>query len=128
MTLPCSIRITQKSAKIAFPFTRRGLVPEAVSSFFLPRLIGYSRAMHILTTGETLPAGNKLLEGLFSEVLDTPPEGVLKRGIEIAEEIAERVSLVSAYLTKELVWRGPGTPEETHLLDSEIIFQLFSGV
>ena len=84
--------------------------------------------MHVLTTGETLPAGSKLLEGLFSEVLDTPPESVLKRGIEIAEEIAERVSLVSAYLTKELVWRGPGTPEETHLLDSEIIFQLFSGV
>ncbi|KAF8532337.1 ClpP/crotonase-like domain-containing protein, partial [Trichophaea hybrida] len=72
MTLPCTIRITHSSAKIAFPFVGRGLVPEAASAWFLSSLIGLLRASHILTTGETLPAGDKLLEGLFSEVLAKP--------------------------------------------------------
>ncbi|RPB03394.1 enoyl-CoA hydratase/carnithine racemase [Choiromyces venosus 120613-1] len=128
MTLPCTIRIARKGARIAFPFTQRGLIPEACSSWFLPKLIGHSRAMHILTTGETLPAQHKLLDGLFSEVIEGPPEKVLERGVQIAEGISGKTSLVSTYLTKVLMWRGPGTAEETHLLDSEIIYQMFAGV
>ncbi|KAF8250035.1 ClpP/crotonase [Wilcoxina mikolae CBS 423.85] len=126
MTLPCTIRITHSSAKIAFPFVGRGLVPEAASAWFLPRLIGLSRASHILTTGETLPAGDKLLEGLFSEVL-AKPEDVLLRAYSIAEKIATQASAVSAYLVKAMLFHTPSTPEETHLLDSRLLGELYNG-
>jgi enoyl-CoA hydratase/carnithine racemase len=124
MTLPCTIRIACKSAKIAFPFVRRGLVPEATSSFFLPRLIGYSKALHIFSTGETLPADSKLLEGLFSEILDTP-EAVQQRGVEIASEIASKTSAVSGWLVEKMMWRGATSPEEAHLLESSLLQGLF---
>ena len=78
MQLPCAIRIAYAQAKIGFVFARRGLVMEAASSFFLPRLIGYSRALHLTTTGATYRADSKLLDGLYSEVMDTP-EAVMTR-------------------------------------------------
>lgn len=83
MQLPCAIRIAYAQAKIGFVFARRGLVMEAASSFFLPRLIGFSRALHLTTTGATYKADSKLLEGLYSEVLETP-EAVMARWV--AEE------------------------------------------
>lgn len=126
MTLPCTIRLTHKQAKIAFPFVQRGIVPEAVSSWFLPRLIGHSRALHILTTGEVLPGGHRLLDGLFSEVLEGPEE-VVRRANEIAEVIATKTSAVSNYLTKAMLWHQKETPEETHLLDSRIMAELYQG-
>lgn len=97
---------------------------EAASSFFLPRLIGHSRAMHLVTTGAVYPADDKLLEGLFSEVLDSP-DAVLPRALEIAEEIARNTSSVSWALMRDMMYRGMPTAEETHLLDSKLIFELF---
>ena len=72
MQLPCAIRIAYSQAKIGVVFARRGLVMEAASSFFLPRLIGFSRALHLTTTGATYRADSNLLNGLYSEVLETP--------------------------------------------------------
>lgn len=123
LTLPMTIRIALSSAKIGFVFSRRGLVPEAASSYFLPRLIGYAKALHVCTTGAVYKADDKLLEGLFSETRDTPEE-VVKRALEIAEEIAGNTSTVSNVLTKEMIWRGPGSAEETHLLDSRVLHGL----
>ncbi|KAF2218884.1 enoyl-CoA hydratase [Elsinoe ampelina] len=125
MTLPMSIRIAYKEAKIGFVFARRGLVMEACSSFFLPRLIGHSRAMHLVTTGATYPASHKLLENLFSETLDKADQ-VLPRALEIAEEVASNTSVVSNAVMKDLMYRGPPSAEQTHLLDSKIIFDLFT--
>ncbi|KAF2668828.1 enoyl-CoA hydratase/isomerase family protein [Microthyrium microscopicum] len=124
MTLPMAIRIAPKTAKIGFVFGRRGLIMEAASSFFLPRLIGRSRAMHLVTTGLTYSPAHRLMDGLFSEVVDTPAE-VLPRAIELAEDIAVNVSSVSWALMRDLMWRGKGSAEETHLLDSRIIYELF---
>lgn len=98
---------------------------EACSHFYLPRLIGLSRAMHLVTTGATYRADSKLCEGLFSETLDAP-EKVLPRALEIAEDVAKNTSVVSTYLMKEMLWRGPDSPEGAHLLDSKIIYSLFS--
>lgn len=120
-----TIRLAPKDAKIGFVFARRGLVMEAASSYFLPRLIGFSRAMHLITTGATHPAGHKLYDGLFSEVLDRP-EDVLPRALEIASEITENCSGVSWALMRDMMWRNPGTAEEAHLLDSKIIYSMFS--
>lgn len=125
MTLPCTIRITHNDSKISFPFVRRGLVPEACSSWFLPRLIGHSRAIHVLSTGETLPGGSRLLDGLFSEVLEKR-EDVLPRAYKLAQMIATQTSAVSGYLVKEMLWRGLSTPEETHLLESRLLAELFT--
>jgi enoyl-CoA hydratase/carnithine racemase len=125
MTLPCAIRIVPKTAKIGFVFARRGLVMEAASSYFLPRLLGYSKAMHLVTTGSVYPAGHKLLDGLFSEITETSAE-VLPRALEIATEIAEKTSSVSWALMRDMIWRGPDSAEESHLLDSKLIYGLFS--
>ena len=124
MTLPMNIRIAYKGAKIGFVFSRRGLVMEACSSFFLPRLIGHSRAMQAITTGATYLAGDKIWDGLFSEVVDTP-EGVLPKALEVAEDVVRNTSSVSTYLMKELMFRDAGSPEGQHLLDSRIIYELF---
>jgi len=125
MTLPMTIRIAYKDAKIGFVFARRGLIMEACSSFFLPKLIGHSRALHLITTGSTYPASHPLLQNLFSETLATV-DGVLPRALEIADEIVKNTSSVSFALMKELIWRGPSSAEATHLLDSRLIYELFS--
>lgn len=125
MALPMSIRIAYKDAKIGFVFARRGIVMEACSSYFLPKLIGLSRAMHLVTTGAVHRASEPIFGGLFSETLDTP-EKVLPRAIELAEEISNNTSVVSTTLMKEMMFRNPDSPEGAHLLDSKIIYSLFS--
>jgi enoyl-CoA hydratase/carnithine racemase len=124
LTLPMSIRLTHKAAKIGFVFARRGLVMEACSSFYLPRLIGYSRAMQAVTTGATYPASHPVWDGLFAEVLNRP-EDVLPRALEVAGDVVRNTSTVSTYLMKEMIWRGRGSAEGTHLLDSRVLFELF---
>ena len=96
---------------------------EAASSFFLPRLIGYGRAMHVVATGAVYRADDALLSGLFSEFADTA-EGVVRRAVELAEEVAGNVSAVSGFLSRELMWRGKGSAEEQHLLDSRVLANL----
>ncbi|KAI9877488.1 MAG: hypothetical protein M1830_003785 [Pleopsidium flavum] len=125
MTLPAAIRIAAAPAKCGFVFARRGIVMEASSSYFLPRLIGYSKAIHLTTTGLTYPATSPLLADLFSEVLPTPAE-VLPRALELAQDIAQNTSAVSTYLMRQMMWRNPGTAESTHLLDSRLLYELFS--
>lgn len=124
MTLPASIRLATAGSKIGFVFSRRGLVMEAISSFFLPRLIGHSRALHLTTTGSTYPADHALLRDLFSEVLPTA-EKCRERALELAADIAQNTSTVATSLMREMMYRGPGSAEETHLLDSAVIYGLF---
>ncbi|KAJ4314416.1 hypothetical protein N0V94_006465 [Neodidymelliopsis sp. IMI 364377] len=124
MTLPMNIRLCYRDAKIGFVFARRGLVMEACSSFFLPRLIGHSRAMQAITTGSVYLAKDKVFEGLFAELLDTP-EAVLPRALEVAVEVVRNTSVVSTYLMKEMMYRDAGSPEGQHLLDSRVIYELF---
>lgn len=124
MTLPAAIRVAYSGAKVGFVFARRGIVMEAASSFFLPRLIGLSRALHLTTTGSVYPANHPLLSSLFSEILPTP-EATLARGLEIATEIAENTSTVSTALMRDLMYRGPDSAEATHLLDSRLLWALF---
>ncbi|KAK0653890.1 putative enoyl-CoA hydratase [Lasiodiplodia hormozganensis] len=126
MTLPMAIRVAHRDAKIGFVFARRGIVMEACSSFFLPRLIGHSRALHLTTTGAVYRAADKLLDPLFTELCDRPAD-VLPRALAIADEVVANTSLVSTNLMKELMWRDAGSAEGQHLLDSRILYELFSG-
>ncbi|KIV93672.1 hypothetical protein PV10_04867 [Exophiala mesophila] len=124
MCLPAAIRIAYAKAKVGFVFSRRGLIMEACSSFFLPRLIGHSRALHLTTTGSVYTADNPLFGTLFSETLPTP-EAVLPRALELADEIAKNTSTVSTKMMRDLMYRGPDSAEGAHLLDSRIIHGLF---
>lgn len=85
----------------------------------------HSRAMHLVTTGATYPASHPLLSNLFSETLPRA-EDVLPRALKIADDVVKNTSTVSTYLMKELMWRGPSSAEATHLLDSRLIYELFS--
>ncbi|KPM36775.1 hypothetical protein AK830_g9802 [Neonectria ditissima] len=125
MTLPANIRVASRDAKIGFVFGRRGFNMEACSSFFLPRLVGTSKALHLTTTGAVYPATHRLYDDLFSEVV--APEEVLPTALKIAEETAANVSGVASRVMKDMIYRGPGSPEEAHLLESTIFFDLFHG-
>jgi enoyl-CoA hydratase/carnithine racemase len=126
MQLPAAIRIATATAKIGFVFSRRGVVMEGCSSYFLPRLIGYSRAMHLTTTGSTYLATDPLLHGLYSEILPTP-ERCRERALQIADDIARNTSLVSSHLMKEMMFRDTGSPEGQHLVESRLIVALYGG-
>src|SRR5260370_674114 len=95
-------------------FTNDSMSGELEQSFNLPRLIGYSKAMHLITTGAVYPSTSPLLSELFSEIVE--PEEVLPRALEIADEIAKNTSTVSTHVMKDMIWRGPETSEETQLL------------
>jgi enoyl-CoA hydratase/carnithine racemase len=87
--LGCDIRIAARGAKLAAAFTKRGVVPESGGTWFLPRLLGWSKAAELIFTGRTLSADEALAIGLVSEVVDDP----LKRANEIAAEIAANAPL-----------------------------------
>jgi len=118
MTLPANIRVASRDAKVGFVFARRGFIMEACSSFFLPRLVGASRALHLVSTGAVYPASHKLFGELFSEVV--APDEVLPTALGIADDIAANVSTKAARVMKDLIYRGVESPEEAHLLDSRV--------
>jgi enoyl-CoA hydratase/carnithine racemase len=117
-TLPMDIRLASDRAKMGFVFARRGLVPEACSSWFLPRVVGISKAMEWVATGRVFPAEEALAGGLVSEVL--PHDDLLPRANELAREIAENTSAVSVALSRQMLWRmlGASHPMEAHRIDS----------
>jgi enoyl-CoA hydratase/carnithine racemase len=108
-TLPLQwdIRIASDKARFAFPFTRRGIAPEAGSSWILPRLIGMSAAMDLLLTGRDVSAHEALALGLVSRVV--PPAELGPTAIAIARDIAENTAPVSVALTRRLLWRQLAT-------------------
>lgn len=125
MTLPMSVRVASRDAKFGVVFARRGIVTDAVSSFFLPRVLGYSRALHLVTTGAVYPATHDLWNGLFGEIV--APEQVLPRALAIAEDVVENTSMVSNKIIRDLIWRGPADVESVHLLESEMLINSFRG-
>jgi len=122
MTLPMDIRLASETAKIGLVFTRRGIVPESCSTWFLPRIVGISKAAEWVLTGRVFPAREALAHGLVSEVL--PQEALMPRAVEIASEIAQNTSAISVALSRQLLWKmlGAGHPMEAHRLDSKCMY------
>ncbi|PHH73536.1 hypothetical protein CDD83_4717 [Cordyceps sp. RAO-2017] len=125
MTLGANVRVASRDAKVGFVFGRRGFTLEACSSFFLPRLVGAARALHLVSTGAVYPAGHSLFGPLFSEVV--APDQVLPTALALAEDMAANVSLLASRLMKDLIFRAPASPEEAHLLESKIFHGLVLG-
>jgi enoyl-CoA hydratase/carnithine racemase len=114
MTLPMDIRIASKGAKIGFIFARRGLVPEAGSAWFLPKLVGLSQSLRWCLSGRVFEADEALRGGLVSEVV--APETLLERAKEIAREMTAETSAVAVALTRQMLWRFAGAPDPFDLL------------
>jgi enoyl-CoA hydratase/carnithine racemase len=121
MTLPMDVRIASAAARIGFVFARRGIIPEACSSWFLPRIVGVSRAAEWIYTGRVFDAAEALAGGLVSRVV--PPEALLDTARALAREIADNTSAVSVTLSRQLLWRmlGADHPMEAHKIDSKCI-------
>lgn len=122
MTLPMDIRIAAEGAKIGFVFARRGIVPEAASSWFLPRLVGISKAMEWCATGRVMLADEAQAGGLLRSV--HAPDTLLDVARGIAREIADNTAPVSVSLTRQMLWRGLGFshPMEAHRIDSRAVY------
>jgi enoyl-CoA hydratase/carnithine racemase len=114
LTLPMDIRIAAEGAKIGFIFARRGLVPEAGSAWFLPRLVGLPTALRWCLTGRLLSATEARDGGLVSEV--TPADGLLARARDLALEIADNTAPVSVALARQMLWRFSGEPDPSGAL------------
>jgi enoyl-CoA hydratase/carnithine racemase len=118
-TLPMDIRIASAAARIGFVFARRGVVPEACSTWFLPRLVGMARAAEWVYTGRVFDAEEARAGGLVSRVV--APEALMPAAREVALEIARHTSAVSVALSRHMLWTmlGADHPMEAHRLDSK---------
>jgi enoyl-CoA hydratase/carnithine racemase len=118
MTLPMDIRIASDSARFGFVFARRGITPEAASTWFLPRLVGPAQAAEWLYTGRVFPAAEahagRLVRSVHSD------EELLPAAYEIAREIADNAAPVSVALSRQMLWRmlGAASPYVAHVVDS----------
>ena len=118
MTLPMDFRLASTSAKIGFVFARRGIVPEACSSWFLPRLVGISQALEWCFTGRVFGADEALNGGLVRSV--HPPDELLPAARALAAEIVDNTAPVSVALTRRMLWAmlTADHPMDAHRLDS----------
>lgn len=127
MTLPMDIRLTSSTAKFGFPFARRGVAPEAVSSWFLPRIVGVSQALEWALTGRIFGADEARAGGLVSQVVE--PDELLPAARAIATEIVENTSAVSVAVTRRMIWSQLTQTEiwKTHHLETQLIAELKTG-
>lgn len=122
MQLPMDIRIASTNAKFGFVFSRRGIVPEGCSTWFLPRMVGMQTAMEWVYTGRVFGADEALKHGLIRSV--HAPEDLLDAARAIAREIVDNTAPVSVALARRMLWRGLtyDHPMEGHMQESRAMF------
>lgn len=122
MQLPMDIRLASDNARFGFVFNRRGINPEAASSYFLPRLVGIQQALDWCYTGRIFPAQEALDAGFVKAVY--PQADLLDEAKKLAREIADNTAAVSTTLTRHMMWRmlGASHPMEAHIVDSAAIY------
>ncbi|MEL0151299.1 MAG: enoyl-CoA hydratase-related protein, partial [Rhodobiaceae bacterium] len=106
MQLPMDVRIASDNARFGFVFARRGIVPEACSSWFLPRIVGISQALQWCYSGEVFGAEEALRGGLISEIV--PQADLMARAKEVALQMTKMSSPVSVSMTRQMLWRMMG--------------------
>ena len=124
MTLAMDIRLASTEAKMGFVFARRGIVPEACSSWFLPRVVGIGRACEWVYSGRVFPATEALEAGLVRSL--HAPDELLPAARALATEIGENTSAVSVTLCRQMLWKmlGADHPMEAHRIDSASVFAM----
>jgi enoyl-CoA hydratase/carnithine racemase len=126
MTLPMDVRLAAEHARFGFVFVKRGLAPEAASSFFLPRLVGISQAAEWVYTGRIFDAEEALAHGLVRSV--HPPDELLPAARSLAMEMAAGTSPVATAIARRMLWQmlADGSPARAHEADSEALHFLGS--
>jgi enoyl-CoA hydratase/carnithine racemase len=127
MTLPMDIRIASTAARFRFPFVRRGIVPETCSSWFLPRIVGVSRALEWTYSAALIPADEAHEAGLIRSVHD--PEALMPTALALAQRLTEQAAPVSISATRKLMWHGltQSHPMTAHHHESELLRALAVG-
>ncbi|MEP1420734.1 MAG: crotonase/enoyl-CoA hydratase family protein [Erythrobacter sp.] len=127
MQLAMDIRLAASHARYGFVFARRGIVPEAASSWFLPRLVGISQALEWCYSGRVFGAEEAKSGGLVRSI--HAPDDLLLEARAIAREIADNTSAVSVSMTRAMMWRlmNSDHPMEAHKIDSRAIYRLSRG-
>jgi enoyl-CoA hydratase/carnithine racemase len=122
MQLAMDIRLASENARFGFVFSRRGIVPEACSSWFLPRVVGISQALEWAFSGRVFPPEEAIAGGLVSKVY--APDKLIPAARALAREIADNTSQVSVALIRQMFWKmlGADHPMEAHKIDSRGIF------
>jgi len=122
MTLAMDVRLAADVARFGFVFARRGIVPEACSSWFLPRIVGIGKALEWTYSGRVFPAEEALDAGLVQQVV--PKDALLPTARAIAREIADNTSAVSVTLIRHMMWKmlGADHPMEAHKIDSRGVY------
>ncbi|HEY2203316.1 MAG TPA: crotonase/enoyl-CoA hydratase family protein [Pseudonocardia sp.] len=127
MTLPMDIRLASENAKMGFVFARRGIVADGCASWFLPRVVGISRALEWTMSGRVFGAREAFEAGLVRSV--HAPDELLPAALELAGEIADNTAAVSVTVNKQLMWRmlGADHPAEANSVESRALFQVGGG-
>ena len=127
MQLAMDIRLASEKARYGFVFARRGIVPEACSSWFLPRLVGISQALEWCYSGRVFGAAEAKAGGLVRSIHE--PAVLMNEARELAREIADNTSAVSVAMTRAMMWRlmNNDHPMEAHKVDSRAIYRLSRG-
>ncbi|KIZ45664.1 MULTISPECIES: crotonase/enoyl-CoA hydratase family protein [Rhodopseudomonas] len=122
MQLAMDIRIASADARFGFVFSQRGIVPEAASSWFLPRIVGISQALEWCYTGKVFPAQEALAGRLVSRVV--PADELLPTARALAKSFVDKTAPVSIALIRQMMWRmlGADDPMEAHKVDSRGIY------
>lgn len=122
MTLPMDIRLASEKARIGFVFNKIGITPEAASTWFLPRIVGMSKALEWCYSAEILTAEKAFAGGLFNDV--TAPDDLLPAARKIARNIADNASPVAIALTRQMMYRNAAAPHprDAHNVDSLAIY------
>jgi len=121
MSLAMDIRLASEKARYGFVFARRGIVPEAASSWFISRAVGLSTALNWCMSGRLINADELEKRGLVESV--HAPEDLYPAAVAIAREIADNTAPVSVAMTRQMLWRmaGASHPMEAHQLDSRAV-------
>lgn len=121
MLLPMDIRIAADTAKFGFVFTRRGITPEAASSWFLTRTVGLSTALEWCYSGRVFPASEALERGLVRSL--HAPDDLYPAAVALAHELTDESAPVSIAMTRQMLWRmhSAGHPMDAHRVDSQAI-------
>ena len=124
MTLPMDIRLAAASARFGFPFVRRGILPEAASRWFLPRVVGISQAMEWVATGRVFDADEALRGRLVSRVV--PDDELLPAARALAADIVQNTSGAAVAVTRQLLWSmlGASSPWDSHRIESQALMEL----
>jgi enoyl-CoA hydratase/carnithine racemase len=122
LTLPMDVRLASTAARIGFVFVRRGVVPEACSTWFLPRLVGASQAAEWMLSGRVFSAEEALAGRLVSRLV--APEALMPAALALAREIADHAAPISVALSRQMLWKllGADHPGAAHRLDSQAMF------